>query len=177
MIRAETAKSERLILRKFVTEDAKAMAAVFCDPQVMRFSDNGAQTAAFVSRWVAEQAETENTDEGLGFRAIVEPATRTVIGYVGLNQREGRCGPDEAEIGFRLARAYWGRGYATEAALTAIENVKRISRLKRIIAIVDPENTPSVRVVRKLGMRCQKSIMLPGYTHPDHFYARALVTD
>lgn len=165
------AASDRLLLRRFVADDARAMTAVFCDPEVMRFSDAGVRTAAFVDRWIAEQVAGYCGGGGLGRWAIVEIATRAVIGYIGLTRAPGRCGPDEAELGFRLARAYWGRGYATEAAVLARDHATAELRLQRIVAIVDPGNTESVRVVEKLGMRFERAIMLDGYTHPDRLYA------
>ena len=165
------AASDRLLLRKFTAADARAMAAVFCDPEVMRFSDGGVRTAGFVRGWIAEQVAGYRGGDGLGRWAIVEAATREVIGYVGLTRAPGHCGPDEAELGFRLARPCWGRGYASEAAAMAIDHGAAALRLRRIVAIVDPGNLASVRVVEKLGMRFERAIMFDGYTHPDRLYA------
>jgi RimJ/RimL family protein N-acetyltransferase len=91
------------------------MQGIFCDPDVMRYTDNGVQTPEFASLWIARMLCCYLV-WGFGMWAIVEKATSEVIGYAGLSRYSDRCEPNEAELGFRLARAHWGRGYATEAA-------------------------------------------------------------
>jgi ribosomal-protein-alanine N-acetyltransferase len=81
--------------------------------------------------------------------AVVERGEDAVIGDCGLELLEG--GPN-VELGFHFARQYWGQGYATEAAGACLEwGFKELDRL-RIVAIVDPENAASARVLQKIGM-------------------------
>jgi hypothetical protein len=110
---------------------------------------------------------------GFGMWAVLEKATCDVIGYVGLSRFPNRCGPNEAELGFRLACPYWGRGYATEAAMAARDYALHRLLLPRLIAMIDPDNVASVRVAEKIGMTLESEIMFHGYTHPDHLYAIA----
>ena len=80
-------------------------------------------------------------------------------------------GRPEIEIGYRLARAHWGRGLATEAARAVRDYAFDTLRLPRLIALIDPANTASIRVAEKLAMRHESEVVLPGYDHPDRVYA------
>ena len=163
-------ETSRLLIHHFSANDADAMEAIFCDPEVMRYSENGVQTPEFARVWVANMIGYYPR-WGLGMLAVIEKVTRDLIGYVGLSRFPNRCGPNEAELGFRLARPYWGRGYATEAARGVCGYARDRLLLPRIIAIIDPDNVASVRVVEKIGMTRESEIMFQGYTHPDHLYA------
>lgn len=77
----------------------------------------------------------------------------------------------DAELGVRLAKRHWTRGYASEAATGLIEFAFRDEAISRIIGIVDPNNHRSVRMLGKLGMVFERDIEFDGYDHPDHLYA------
>lgn len=163
------AETERLMLRHFAAADACALEAVFCSPEVMRYGD-GVQTPKWIRAWVAEMIDGWYATWGFGMWAIVEQATGDVIGYCGVSRFPSRCGRDEAELGYRLARVHWGRGYATEAAGAVRDHGLYTLRVPRIIAVIDPANGASVRVAVKIGMRFEREITFDGYTHPDHLY-------
>jgi RimJ/RimL family protein N-acetyltransferase len=76
-----------------------------------------------------------------------------VIGSAALKPLED-TGP-EIEVGYHLGRAHWGRGYATEAARGLLQHGFERLGLARIVAVVDPENTRSLAVVARLGMRAE----------------------
>ena len=61
----------------------------------------------------------------------------------------------DPEIGWWLARRYWGRGLATEAAQTALRDAFERVRLERIISVAMPENTASIRIMQKLGLKLE----------------------
>jgi RimJ/RimL family protein N-acetyltransferase len=170
MKRESILKTQRLDLRCFVAGDARAMEGVFCDPEVMYSSDNGAESAQWVREFLTEMIEENYPQWGFGLWAVEERATREVIGYCGLSRCADRCGPDEAEIGYRLVKKHWRQGFATEAAAAVCEHGLKTIGLSRIVAIVEPDNVSSVHVLQKLGMRYQREIMFDGYTHPDHLY-------
>lgn len=160
--------TERLTLRHFTLEDADAMFRVFGDAQVMRFGD-GPQTRAWVLGWLTRHAG-DYDQLGYGPYAVVEREHNEVIGYCGLFYFPDINGRPEVEIGYRLARSKWGMGYATEAARAVMHYAFDSLRFKRLIAIIDPGNTASIRVVEKLGMRYEADVMFEGYSHPDHVY-------
>src|SRR4051794_34046763 len=163
-------ETSRLLLRQLCSNDAEAMAGVFGDAEVMRFGD-GVRTSEWVRSWIGDWVNEYYARWGFGAWAVVEKATMRVMGYCGLSRFPGRCAAGETEIGFRLARAYWGRGFATEAALAVHDYAFVTLHIPRLIALIDPENVPSLRVVEKIGLRYEQEIMLPGYDHPDRLYA------
>ena len=163
--------TSRLILRRFHRDDAAAMQAVLCDPEVMRFSLEGPLSSDAVEPWVLAQADHQQTARGLGRRAVVVRATGTVAGYAGLGEGWAPRGPGEAELSYRLARPCWGRGFATEAAAALLEYGLSTLGLPRVVAMVDPGNTMSVQILTKIGMAYERPVMLEGYDHPDHLYA------
>lgn len=164
------ASTERLILRHFHILDADVLSQVFGDPEVMRFGD-GVQTKEWIEQWLRACLERYYRTWGFGPYAVVKKAGHDVIGYCGLFYFPDINGQPEVEIGYRLARAAWGKGYATEAVSAVRDFAFKTLTLKRLIAIIDPDNTASIRVAQKIGMRYEQEVMLEGYTHPDHVYA------
>ena len=162
-------ETERLFLRHFHILDSKPMHSVFGDADVMRFGD-GAQTEEWVRSWLRTCLEHYYATWGFGPYAVVERRERAVIGYCGLFFFPDVNGQPEIEIGYRLARSSWGQGYATEAASAVRDFAFGTLGIKRLIAMIDPANTASVRIAEKLGMRYEKEVMFKGYTHPDHVY-------
>lgn len=114
------------------------MAAVYTDPAVMHFIPGGPLAADAVEQVLA--AHVADNDRGLGFYAIEECAAGIVVGEVGFGLFETA----ERELGWTLARAFWGRGYATEAAGACLAPTD--------IAVVDAENAASIRVAERLGL-------------------------
>jgi RimJ/RimL family protein N-acetyltransferase len=163
-------ETERLVLRQFCLSDADAIHRVFGDPEVMRFGD-GVQTIHCVHDWLCHCLENYQQKSGIGPWAVVERSSTETIGYCGLFYFPDVCGQPETEIGYRLARAYWGRGYATEAVIAVRDYGFNTLGISRLIAMIDPQNIASIRVAEKAGMKYEKDVMFEGYTHPDHVYA------
>jgi RimJ/RimL family protein N-acetyltransferase len=161
-------ETERLILRQFHIFDGEVLDRIFGDPEVMLFGP-GAQTQAWVRDWLRDCLE-DYRKLGFGPWAVVDKTGRTVIGYAGLFHFPDIAGQTEIEVGYRLARAYWGRGFATEAVVAIRDYAFDILCLPRLIALIDPQNTASIRVAEKTGMQYEKDVMLEGYTYPDHLY-------
>lgn len=112
-------------------------------------------------------------ERGFGPYAVLDKRSLQVMGYCGLFYFADVCGQPEVEIGYRLARRYWGSGYATEAARAVRNYGFGEFGMSRLVALIDPANLASIRVAKKLDMRYEKDVMLEGYTHPDHVYALA----
>jgi ribosomal-protein-alanine N-acetyltransferase len=163
-------KTERLVLRQFRHSDAVSMNSVFGDPEVMLFGD-GTKSLDWVRGWIGRRIAEYREDAGIGVWAIVERSGEEAIGYGGLFFFEDVCGEPETEIGYRLARSYWGRGYATEAARAVRDYAFNTLNHSRLISMIDPENAASIRVAEKLGMSYEKDVTFDGYTHPDRVYA------
>ncbi len=142
--------TERLELRRFTAADLEPLLAVFADAEVMRYVGaerrplRRSQVSALMSRVRADWSE-----HGFGLLAITERETGRLVGEAGLQYLEE--GPD-IELGYTLGRAAWGRGYATEAARAILRWGFAGLRLHRIVAVADPANAASLRVLEKLGM-------------------------
>jgi len=162
-------ETERLLLRNFHIGDTAAMREVLCDPEVMTFS-GGVKAPEEVEGWI-ENCNHNCSTLGFGLWAVVMKDTKEVIGYCGLTRFQDIDGKPETEIGFRLARKFWFHGYAMEIAKAVRDHAFGVLSIPRLIALVDPANTASIRVVEKIGMTYEKDVMLPWYDHPDRLYA------
>lgn len=138
---------------------------MFGDPEVMRFGD-GPQSAEWVGDWM-RRALASYEQRGYGPWAVIEKGGGELIGYCGLFYFPDINGRPEIEIGYRLARAWWGRGYATEAVVAVRDYAFHTLGLPRLVALIDPANVASVRVAEKAGLRQEAEVMLDSYDHPD----------
>lgn len=152
MMRIET---QRLVLREFQQSDVNALAPILADPLVMEFSPTGvlsiAQTQAKVEGFVACYQ-----DHGFGKWAIILKDTHRLIGYCGIAV-EQIDHQTEKELGYRLDSKFWGQGLATEAAIATLQYGFNALKLPYVLGIVEPANTSSVRVLKKTGMRFDRT--------------------
>jgi RimJ/RimL family protein N-acetyltransferase len=139
----------RLVLRPFRDEDLPHWAALNADPEVMEFL-GGRPLSGGESDAIADAVNGQYVAEGIGFLAIERRSDGAFLGACGL-QREPWY-PDELELGWRLAREHWGRGYATEAAASWLEHAFVELDLPRVISITDAPNARSIAVMQRLGM-------------------------
>ena len=136
------------MLRPVEPGDLEPFTAIWNDPAVMRHMGRGTRSAAECRLRVEELIEHQRR-HGFGKWTVVERATGETIGYCGIELYEG--GPD-VEVGFSFARSAWGRGYATEAARAWLEHGFARLGFERVLALVDPANVASIRVLDKLGL-------------------------
>ena len=142
----------RLRLRQWREEDLAPFAALNADPQVMEFFPKALTRAE--SDAVAGRIREHFARHGFGFWAVEAPGVADLVGFVGLAvpSFEAHFTPC-VEMGWRLAREHWGRGYATEAAMAALAFGFETLALKEIVAFTVPANIASRRVMGRLGMR------------------------
>lgn len=155
----EGPETDRLILRAPTPDDAEAMFLVNGDPEVMRYTGEPMPPSAAVIRdFLAAYPDFDR--HGFGRWTAVEKATGEIIGFAGLKYLEDL---EVVDIGYRLRRSHWGRGLATEAALACVEFGFDTIGLDYVIGLVMPANTPSVRVLEKLGMTYETAFVEDGY--------------
>jgi RimJ/RimL family protein N-acetyltransferase len=156
-------ETERLLVRTFdPVGDSLAMFSVYGDPEVMRFIPGGALADIEAVRRLLDEYTRAQRAEGFGSWGIVERASGFLIGDVGFGIFEPT---GEIELGFTLARSYWGRGYATESASACLAAGLVQLPTERIIAVVDEANESSLRIAARIGMRRIERIYAHGRPH------------
>lgn len=147
--------TERLILRGHTADDFPSCAALWGDPQVVRFISAAPSTAseswARLLRYAGHWALL-----GYGFWAVEERASGRYVGEVGLADFKRDIGPGfdgTPEAGWVLAPWAHGKGYATEAAQAALAWGEQTLGMKRAVCMIDPAHAGSLRVAEKCGFR------------------------
>jgi RimJ/RimL family protein N-acetyltransferase len=148
-IRIET---ERLILCPWEAHDWREFRAIAADPEVMRYIGDGMPWPEERARQFVER-QMSLFDERRFCLWKLALKDSGLIGFCGLQPLPES---EEIEIGWWLARAWWGRGLATEAARVALRDGFERAGLERIVALAQPANTASIGIMRKLGMRFER---------------------
>jgi len=146
-------ETPRLRLRPFVPEEAGAVFQYRRDADVMRYIAVGADKTLEDTQKVLDRYFAHQEKYGFSKWAVVLRETGEVIGDSGLLLVED--GPD-FDLGYRLAREYWGKGFATECGCAWVEAAFSRFGLERVVAFAHPGNTASIRVMTKLGMRFER---------------------
>jgi ribosomal-protein-alanine N-acetyltransferase len=140
--------TERLELRPYVIEDVPAVHAVlYGDAKAMRLI-GGAVDLEETRRRIELYVDHQRS-EGYAFWAVVERGTGALVGEAGLIPFGGE-GPD-VELGYAFGRPYWRRGFATEAGRAVLAEALGPLGLDRVVAVTQPANVASQRVLAKLG--------------------------
>jgi len=142
----------RLTLRTWRDSDLAPFISLNADPEVMRFFPaplSAEQTQAMVTK-----IEAHFSEHGYGMWAVERKDNARFIGFVGLNHVSFEAPFVPAvEIGWRLARAHWGHGYAPEAAAEVLRYAFETLGLPSVVSLTAVQNRPSRRVMEKIGMR------------------------
>jgi RimJ/RimL family protein N-acetyltransferase len=149
---APSIRTSRLLLRPWRDEDIAGFAEMSADPAVMEYLLPLSERGLSVEAWVA-RARAHWDEHGFGQWVVELPGEASFIGVVGLGL-VGYQAPftPAVEVAWRLARAYWDRGYATEAAHAAVDYGFDRLGLGEIVALTVPANQRSRRVMERLGM-------------------------
>lgn len=144
-------ETDRLILRQWESRDETPFAALNADPAVMAHfpallsrEDSDAMLVRLRARW---------RSQGICFAAVERKSDGAFAGMVGLAHVTDGPHAGAVEIGWRLPRALWGQGYATEAARRWLDHGFDTMDRREIVAFTVPENHASRAVMTRLGMR------------------------
>ncbi|MEU2750634.1 GNAT family N-acetyltransferase [Streptomyces collinus] len=155
-------------LRVPTHEDAFAWHRIFDDPDVMEYQGGRSAELSVYEELTARQ---RRHDAELGFCLwTVLDESGQVIGFTGAQPWERAWGPaGEIEIGWRLGREHWGKGYVTAAARQTLERM-RASGVPGVVAMVDARNSRSIAVTQRLGMRLAETFTTPASQRAGHCY-------
>jgi RimJ/RimL family protein N-acetyltransferase len=143
--------TERLVLRSWRLGDRDPFAAMNADPAVMEFFESPLTRSQ--SDDLAQRFEVELASRGFCPWAVEEPASGAFIGFVGLHEVSTTLTFSPAvEVGWRLDRPFWGRGYATEAAAASLRFGFETVGVDEIVSMTAVANLRSSRVMERLGM-------------------------
>lgn len=147
-------QTPRLWLREYRLSDFDAFAAHLADPESTRYVGSADRLTAWrifachAGLWMLA---------GAGWWSVESRESGQVVGHVGAFFRERAPG---LEIGWSTYRAFWGQGYASEAAGAAVRHAFEVRGEPRVHAFIDPGNTPSIRVAQRLGLRYEAEALL-----------------
>jgi RimJ/RimL family protein N-acetyltransferase len=157
-------ETERLSLREMTIDDAPVVIEILNERAFIEFvADRGVRSTADAVKFIEEKFLPSYARYGFGFYLVELKDSGTPIGMCGLIKRDVL---EDVDIGFSIFERFWGKGYATEAAGALMEHGLTKLGLPRIVGVTAPHNDRSAAVLEKLGLRFEKMMELPGYTHP-----------
>ncbi|MDR3386252.1 MAG: GNAT family N-acetyltransferase [Rudaea sp.] len=151
-------ETERLVLRHLTIDDAQFIFILVNDPSWLRFiGDRGVHSLADARDYISKGPVESYRRHGFGLYLTALKEDATPIGICGLLKRDNL--PD-ADIGFAFLPQFVGRGYAYEAACAVMAHAKIDFGLGRVIAVTNPDNSGSIRVLEKLGLKFERMIRM-----------------
>jgi RimJ/RimL family protein N-acetyltransferase len=158
----EAIMTKRLVLRPFELSDLDDLASLHAEPSFwhypLRRPQSERETESFLESVIDRYGATE-----IGLWAVIEAETGLLAGWAGL--AVPRFLPEvlpAIEVGWRLGKAFWNKGYATEAGAVWVSYGFERLGLERIVSIYEPENSASGRVMEKLGFSLERTTLEPG---------------
>jgi ribosomal-protein-alanine N-acetyltransferase len=165
-------ETPRLVLRRFVFDDAPFVLGLLNEPSfIENIGDKGVRTLEDAERYLRDGPMAMYERYGFGLWHTARKSDGAAVGMCGLLRRDTL--PD-ADVGYAYLPAFWGQGYAFEAAEATLRHGARKFGLQRVLGVVSPGNAGSIRVLEKLGLRFER--MFPMHAgEPDvKLYGRAL---
>ncbi|WP_255496152.1 GNAT family N-acetyltransferase [Mucilaginibacter sp. FT3.2] len=157
----------RLILRELLPTDAEGMFELDSDAEVHRFLGNQPVKTIEESRETISVIRQQYIDFNIGRWAVIDKATGNFMGWAGLKfMTDTRNGHRNFhDVGYRLIKRYWGKGYATEAAIASIKYGFDGLELDEIYGMADVDNIASQKALQKSGLIYIENFELNGTPH------------
>jgi RimJ/RimL family protein N-acetyltransferase len=151
-------ETERLTLRRANLGDAEFILRLLNEPSFLRFiGDRRVRTLPDAERYIADRLIASYERNGFGLWVVERRDAAGPIGICGLVKRDTLPDPD---IGFAFLPEFWGRGFAFESAAGVRRYALDVLALTRLLAITNPDNSASIRIVEKLGLVFDRSLSL-----------------
>ena len=163
----------RLLLRRFTLDDLQAFYQLCSRPEIIRYAQSTPLASLEEARAMMHAAPFHDyATYGYGRFACVLKDSGAVIGFSGVKYVT-EIG--DTELGYRFLPEFWGMGLATEAGRASIEFARSDLGLRRLVAMVHPDNEASARVLAKLGFAVEKQLRYSGLQGVDvNLFARPL---
>jgi ribosomal-protein-alanine N-acetyltransferase len=155
-------ETDRLLLRTFTEDDATLLFELNSDPQVTVYTLDLMIDLAQAKKVINEVIIPQYILYNHGRWAVHLKSDLGFIGWCGLKYISGR---NEIDLGYRFMKKFWGKGYATEAALASLQYGFNRLNLEKIIGRALPGNLVSIRVLEKCGMQYQGEEFIDGHLH------------
>ena len=169
-------ETSRLILRPITFDDLDNLVVLDSDPEVMRFINGGIPISrdAIAEKFLPYVTSYDERDN-LGFWTIVEKSSQEFIGWIFLRpevdfellRQLDLAEKNAVELGYRIRKQSWGKGYTTEASQALISKSFNESDTQKIVAWALTENKASTRVMEKIGMKLQQEYVVTADMLPD----------
>ena len=151
-------ETDRLSLRRLTPADAPFILELVNDPSFIRnIGDRKVRSLVDAERYIETAAISSYEKNGFGLWLVSLKETNESIGMCGLIRRATL---EDVDIGYAFLPRFWRKGYAVESARAVRDYGRDVVGLKRLVAITDPANEGSIRVLEKIGMKFEKMIRL-----------------
>jgi [ribosomal protein S5]-alanine N-acetyltransferase len=150
-------ETERLILREFTPEDAAENYRIYHNPENMEFMGNPPPSIEAEREQINLHIDNYYQKFGFGLWATILKENNRLLGRCGLLYQSIE-GKQELEISYLIDKPYWGRGLVTEGSREIVRLGFEKFNFPRIIAIIHPQNSASIRVAEKIGMKYERDV-------------------
>jgi len=155
-------ETDRLRLKRFVEGDAAFIVSLLNQPSFLRFiGDKGVRTLEDAQSYIRNGPIKSYQEHGFGLYLVELKSKQLPIGMCGLLKRDSLPNVD---LGFAFLPEFWREGYAHEAASAVLAHAQNDLGLERILAIANPDNDASIRLLEKLGFKFETPVKLSNET-------------
>ena len=152
-------ETPRLRLRTFTPGDAPFYLGLINEPSwIANIGDRNIQTVEAARAALEAGPIAQFREHGYSFYIIERRSDGVAIGMCGMIRRDSLPGPD---IGYAMLPAYWGQGYAYEAAAAVVRHARHTLRIPTLYGITSPQNQASINLLNKLGLRFERFTRMP----------------
>lgn len=151
-------ETNRLILRKFIIDDAGFVLELLNSPSWLKYiGDRNVKNLEDAKNYISDKLISSYIKNGFGLYEIILKKDNIPVGMCGLIKRDTL---ENIDLGFALSPVFTGNGYAFEAAFATLNYAKTVLKLERIIAITTTENKNSIKLLEKLKFVFEKMVLL-----------------
>ena len=151
-------ETDRLILRRFNVDDAQFILTLLNEPSFLRYiGDKRVRNLEDARQYILNGPVASYERHGFGLFLVALKESQTPVGMCGLLKRDELPEPD---IGFALLPAFWSKGFAFEAAIAVLQDARERLSVERVLAITSLDNDASIKLLERLGFRCERVINL-----------------